>query len=201
MQLIKRKESSGSNHVKMVAYTIILFISSLFVPFIAVATYQSVVYFSRAQWFFSTPFSAYITFMSGMIYLAVILTLYLIFRQRFEGSLFKVIFIVLLLSSIPAFVLSLTNYYYLDKEGIHYNNLMGFDEKEYRWDKMARVHIIYRNHQGTTGFYKYRFEMKDGSDIMIPYNEKLAEHKWRVEEKIKENNIQVSDNFNNPIVD
>ena len=201
MHIVKRKEQSEDNHVKLVAYTIILFISSLFVPFIAVASYQSVAYFSRAQWFFSTPFSAYLTFMGGMIYLVVILTVYLIFRQRWEGLWFKSIVIIMLIASIPAFLLSLTNYYYLDKDGIHYNKLTSLNEKEYRWDQIAKVHIVYRNHQGTTGFYQYRFEMPDGSEITIPYNEKLAEHKWRVEKKIKENKIPVSDNFNNPIVD
>jgi hypothetical protein len=94
------------------------------------------------------------------------------------------------LASIPVFILSLTNYYYLDKEGIHYNSLTSIGEKEYKWDEIAKVHIVYRNHEGTTSFYQYKFEMPDGSEITIPYNDKLAEHKWRVEEKIKENNMQ-----------
>ncbi|MEH7309184.1 hypothetical protein V7137_29535, partial [Neobacillus drentensis] len=168
MHLIKRRETSEQNHVKMVAYIIILFISSLFVPFIAVASYQSMVYFSRSHWFFSTPFSAYFTFMGGMIYLAVMLTIYLIFRQCWESLWFKMIMVVMLLVSIPAFVCSLTNYYYLDNDGIHYNTLMGLKEKEYRWDRIAKVHIEYRNHQGTTSFYQYIFEMPDGSEITIP---------------------------------
>lgn len=198
---IKRSESTEEKHVILVAYTIILYICSIFVPFIAVPSYQSMVYYSRSQWFFSTPFSAYITFMGGMIYIAVILTLYLIFRQRWEGIWFKVVLGAMILASIPAFISSLTNYYYLDNEGIHYNTMKSLKEKEYRWDRISKVHILYRNHQGTTSFYQYRFEMPDGSEITIPSNDKLVEHKWRVENKIKENKIPTTDNFKDPIVD
>ncbi|MFZ7946578.1 hypothetical protein [Neobacillus sp. 19] len=201
MIFVKRKEADDEHSVKLVAYTIILYISSIFVPFVLVASYQSMVYFSRSYWFFSTPFSAYITFMFGMIVIAVILTAYLIFRQRWEGKRLKWITGILILSTFPAFILSLTNYYYLDDDGIHYNGLTGLEENEYKWDEMAKVHIVYRNQQGTTSLYQYKFVMADGSELTIPFNDKLSENKYKVEAKIKENNISVKDNFKNPIVD
>ena len=199
--LLRRKEVDEEHSVKLVAYTIILFISSFFAPFVIVASYQSMVYFSRTYWFFSTPFSAYITFMGGMLFIAVIMTIYLIFRQRLEGRKLKWITGLLFIVSIPAFILSLTNYYYMDDMGIYYNELTGFKEKEYKWDDMAKVHIIYRNHQGTTEFFQFKFEMTDGSKIIIPINNKLSENKYRIEAKIKELRIPVQDNFKNPIVD
>jgi len=199
--LLRRRASDEENSVKLVAYTIILFISSIFVPFVIVSSYQSMVYFSRSYWFFSTPSSAYITFMGGMIFIAVILTIYLIFRQKWEGKKLKWITAILILASIPAFILSLTNYYYLDNDGIHYNGLTGLKEKEYRWSKMDMVHIIYKNHQGTTIIFQYKFEMADGNKITLPFNDKLSENKFRIEEIIKEYKIPVKDNFNKPIVD
>ncbi|MFK9092833.1 hypothetical protein [Bacillus salipaludis] len=201
MILLRRKEVDEEHSVKLVAYTIILFISSFFVPFVIVASYQSMVYFSRSYWFFSTPFSAYITFMGGMLFIAVILTVYLILRQRREGIRLKWITGILILSTIPAFILSLTNYYYMDDDGIHYNGLTGLGEKEYKWDEMTNVHIVYRNHQGTTGLFQYKFEMTDGSKITLPFNDKLSANKYKVEQKVKEYKITVKDNFKNPIVD
>lgn len=201
MILVKRKEPTEESHVKLVAYTIILYISSLFVPFVVVASYQSIFYFSRSQWFFSTPFSAYITFMCAMIYIAVVLTVYLILRQRWEGRTFNWITGILVLASLPAFFLSLTNYYFLDDRGIHYNTLTGLNETEYKWKNISKVNIIYRNDQGTTGLYQYKFEMDDGSIVTLPFNDKMAEHHWRVDEIIKVNKIPVKDNFKNPIVD
>jgi hypothetical protein len=199
--LARKKEDTDQSIAKVVAYTIILYISSLFVPFIVVSTYQSMVYFSRSYWFFSTPISAYITFMGAMLYIAVLITFYLIIRQRWKGRKVKWGIGILLLASIPAFLLSLTNYYYLDDSGIHYNSLKGMKEKEYKWENIAKVHIVYRNHQGTTGFYQYKFEMNDGAIVTIPYNDKLAEHKFKVEKIIKTNHIPTVDNYNNPIVD
>lgn len=202
MFLVRRKETDEENQGKLlVAYTIILFISSLFVPFVVVATFQSMVYFSRSYWFFSTPLSAYMTFMCGMIYIALVLTFYLLVGQKWEGKRAKGIMWILLVLCIPFFILSLTNYYYLDDEGVHYNSLTSLKEKQYKWGEMAKVHIVYRNYQGSTGFYQYKFEMPDGSTITIPYNDKLSEHKYQVEAKIKEFNIPISDNFRNPVLD
>ncbi|CAH2714226.1 hypothetical protein BACCIP111895_01387 [Neobacillus rhizosphaerae] len=201
MILFKRKEVADDHHVKLVAYTIILYISSLFVPFVVVASFQSLVYYSRSQWFFSTPLSAYITFMCGMLFIAVVFTFYLIFRERWEGRALKWITGILLIASIPAFALSLTNYYYLDEEGIHYNALTSLKETEYKWDEITKVHVVYRNHQGTTGLFQYKFEKGDGGKVTLLYNDYLRDHRWKIEDKIKENHIPVKDNYNNPIVD
>lgn len=199
--LLKRNSSTDENSVKLAAYTIILYISSLFVPFVVVASYQSLVYYSRSQWLFATPFSAYITFMAGMLYAALVLTVYLIFRQRWEGPKFKWTTVFLLIISIPAFILSLTTYYYIDEKGIHNNSLTSLTEEEYGWEEIAKVKIVYRNHQGTTQYYQYQFEKKDGSVITIPYDVKFRENIRRIEDKINKYNILVTDNFKNPIVD
>jgi hypothetical protein len=203
--LLKKRESSEESHVKLIAYTIILYISSLFAPLVIVSSYQSMVYYSKEQWFFTTPFSAYITFMIGMLFIAMVLTIYLIFREKWNQKLLNWTTGVLILITFPAFILSLTDYYYLDQKGIHYNGLLELKENEYKWTNVSKVHIIYRNHQGTTGFYQYKFEMKNKKMIAIPVNDKLLnnnlENKRRVEEVIRKNNIPVTDNFKNPIVD
>lgn len=201
MLLMRKKETSEEKSVKLVAYTIILYISSFFVPFVIVASFQSLIYFSRSQWFFATPFSAYITFMAGMFYIAVVFTIFLIFRQKWDGNNFKIITGLLLLISIPAFYFSLTNYYYLDDKGVHYNSLMSVNEKEYKWENVHTVHIVYRNHQGTVSNYQYKFELNNGSIITLPYDDKFAENVGRIEDKIQQFGITVKDNFKNPVMD
>lgn len=201
MFALKRKESSEEDSVKLVAYTIILYISSFFVPFIVVASYQSMVYYSRSQWFFATPFSAYVAFMCGMLYIAVLLTVYLILKQKWEGAKLKLIIGVFAVLSIPVFLLSLSNYYYVDDQGIHYNQLISFREAEYKWEKIDTVNVIYRNQQGTTSYYQYKFELADGSTLTLPYNEKFNENRRRINAKIEQYQIKEKDNFENPIMD
>lgn len=197
----KKIKDEEQSQAKLVAYTIILYICSFFVPFVIVSSFQSTIYYSRTYWFFSTPFSAYVAFMAGMLYIAVVFTLYLIFRRRWESIRIKWITGILLLASIPGFILSLSNYYYMDDEGIHYNALNSLGETEYGWKNIDKVHIIYRNHQGTISLYQYKFEMKNSKKITLPYDEKLAEHKYKIEKIIKDNKITVVDNFKNPIED
>ncbi|MEO2075539.1 MAG: hypothetical protein ABGX20_09055 [Bacillus sp. (in: firmicutes)] len=199
--LVRKKKDEEQSQAKLVAYTIILYICSFILPFVFVATFQSTVYFSRDYWFFSTPFSAYTTFMGGMLYIAIVFTLYLIFKQIWESVKIKWLTGILLLASIPAFILSLTNYYYLDDSGIHYNSLKGLEETVYSWKDINKVHIVYRNHQGTTSLYQYNFEMESGDKVTIPFDDKLAEYKYKLDAIIKGNKIPVEDNFKHPIVD
>ncbi|MCM3768745.1 hypothetical protein [Neobacillus niacini] len=203
MFALKRMEASEEDSVKLVAYTIILYISSFFVPFIVVAAYQSLVYYSRSQWFFATPFSAYVAFMGGMLYIAALLTVYLILRQKWEGAKLKLKLVigVFAVLSIPVFLLSLTNYYYVDDKGIHYNQLISFQEAEYKWEKIETVNVIYRNQQGTTSYYQYKFELANGSTVTLPYNGKFNENRWRINAKIEQYQIKEKDNFDNPIMD
>lgn len=199
MILVRKREASDENKVKLVAYTIILYISSLFVPFVVIASYQSMAYTSRSQWFFTTPFTAYLVFMVGMLFIAIVFTFYLIFRQKWEGRVLTGIMVCFVLLSIPSFIFSMTNYYYLDDKGIHYNFITGLQEKEYQWENVETLHKVYRNHQGSTGYYQFKFEMKDGKVITIPFNDKLSENQYRIEEKVKKHNIAVKDNFDNPL--
>ncbi len=99
------------------------------------------------------------------------------------------------------FIFSVQNYFYLDDNGIHYRSLLSFHETEYKWNEITEVHIVYRNHSGTTGLYQYKFEARDGRKVTIPNNNKIDENKRRIEEKIGEFHILVKDNFKNPITD
>jgi hypothetical protein len=199
--LVKKRESADENQVKLVAYTIMLYISSLFVPFVVIAGYQSMAFTSKSQWFFTTPLSAYLVFMAGMIFIAAVFTVFLIFRQKWKGRVFRWIIICFVLLSIPSFILSMTNYYYFDDKGIHYNFITGLQEKEYQWENVDTLHKVYRNHRGSTGYYQFKFEMKDGKMVTIPFNDKLSENQYRIEEKMQKHNIETKDNFDHPIVD
>nr|WP_263326213.1 hypothetical protein [Neobacillus sp. Marseille-Q6967] len=201
MLIARKRESSDENIVKLVAYTIILYVSSLFVPFVVVASFQSMMYVSRSQWFFETPLSAYIGFMVGMLIIALTLTLYLIFRLRSNKRILKVIVGSLILLTIPVFIFTSTSYYYLDDKGIHYNNLTSLKEKEYKWEDVDTFHKVYRNHQGTTGYYQFKFEMVNGEMVTIPFSDKVRENQSKIEEVVNKFKIKVKDNFDNPITD
>lgn len=201
MFLQKSKAPDEHSNVKLVAYTIILYVSSLFVPFVVVAAYQSLVYYERTQWFFVTPFESYIAFMVGMLYIAVILTIFLIFKEKWNKKVFKWVLSILYLLSIPVFIFSSTTYYYFDDKGIHSNELTSLKEKEYKWEDLSSLHIVYRNHLGTTNYYQYKFKMKNGEIITIPFDNKLSDNRFRVNAVVKFFKVSVTDNIDNPIVD
>lgn len=199
--MIINTRSSDERKVTMVAITIIMYISSFFVPFVIVASIHSMYFFKREYWFFETPASSYIAFMGGMLLSAVLFTLYLAAAWKWGSKNLGIALLALQIFTIPVYIGAVDNYYYATEEGIFFNKLAGYGVKKYAWSDMESVHIVYRHTKGSVRLDQYKFTNKDGEELVIPYTPGFAESQWRIDEVIKAYELQVSDNYDDPIMD
>ncbi|RDU36524.1 hypothetical protein DRW41_13425 [Neobacillus piezotolerans] len=199
--MIINTRSSDERKVTMVAITIIMYISSFFVPFVIIASIHSMYFFKREYWFFETPPSSYIAFMIGMLLSAVLFTLYLAAAWKWESRKLGIALLAMQIITIPVYIGSVDNYYYATGEGIFFNKLAGYGLKKYAWEDMERVKVVYRHSNGSVRLDQYKFTTKDGVVVSIPYTSRFAESQWKIDGVIKANKLTVSDNYDNPIMD
>jgi len=194
--------TSDERKVQLVALTIILYISSLFVPFVMVASIHSMFYENHQKyWFFETPPSAYLAFMAGMVLAAVIFTIYLVSAFKWVDSKKGVSILSLLIFCVPIFIGAVDNYYYATDSGIVYNKLVGIGETEYKWSEMKDAKLVYRHSNGSIKLDGYTFVTKTGEEITLAYSSKLAGIQWRISGKIEQYKMNVTDNYDDPIMD
>lgn len=174
--------------------TIILYISSLFMPFIFVFLLQGFFFFSRENWYFTAPFSAYLSFAAGIIVIAISLTIQLIVRARSNNRFVFIIVILGCLMSVPLFVAGTNNYYYLNDKGIHYHYLMKMDKEVYSWDELSKVKEVYKVRNGTTYLKELIFYTNDGRSVLIPNDNKYTENQWKITEKLEEYSVVIEGN-------
>ncbi|WP_409270290.1 hypothetical protein V1499_12740 [Neobacillus sp. SCS-31] len=199
--MIINTRSSDERKVTMVAITIILYISSFFVPFVVVASIHSMYFFKREYWFFETPPSAYIGFMAGMLLSAVLFTFYLLAAWKWGSRKLGIALLASQLFTIPVYIGSVDNYYFATEEGLYFNKLAGLGVKKYAWTDMERVKIVYRHSNGSVRLDQYKFINKDGEELSIPYTPDMAESQWRIDGVIKHFKLVVTDNYDDPIMD
>ncbi|CAM3726505.1 hypothetical protein [Mesobacillus thioparans] len=188
-------KSENTSNIILVS-AIILIISSLFMPLVFVYFIQDYLYLTKDKWFYVTPPSAYILFMVGMLWLAVTLLLYLFVQWKFDWKGFKWLTILLMFGCIPFFMFSISNYYYLNDEGLHFNEAKSFNEiQSYGWKDLKEAKEIFVKTKGVTVSDHYMFTTSDGNVIKLPNNSKVAFNKQRIMEKLEEYNIPLTNNM------
>ncbi|RSD28835.1 hypothetical protein [Mesobacillus subterraneus] len=185
-----------TSHIILVS-AIILLISSLFMPLVLVYLIQDYLYLSHDKWFYVTPPSAYIIFMMGMVWIAIVLLIHLIIKWKFDFRFSGWITLFLMLGSIPFFMFGVSNYYYMDEEGLHFNEEKSFNAiQSYKWEEIKKAEEIFvKNDNGTTVLDQYRFTTMDGYVIDLPYDSKVQSNKFRILEKLQENKIPLTSNM------
>lgn len=188
--------SENTSHILLVT-AIILIISSLFMPLVFVYFIQDYLYLSADKWFYITPPSAYIIFMIGMLWIAVVLFVHLFFQWKFEWRYFKWITLLLILGSIPFFMFGVSTYYYLDDQGIHFNDEKKFNRIDsYYWEDIKEAQEIFvKNNNGVTVVDHLRLTTSDGEVFELPYNTKVANNKIRIMNKLEEFNVPITNNM------
>ncbi|MCM3666187.1 hypothetical protein M3204_17345 [Mesobacillus subterraneus] len=175
---------------------IILMFSSFFMPLVLVFFIQDYLYLSNEKWFYVTPPSAYVIFMIGMLWISITLLVHLFIQRKYELKHYKWITILLMSISIPFFMFGISNYYYLDNEGLHFNDEKTFNTIiSYDWEDIKEAKEVFIKSNGVTVMDHYRFITKDGDIIDLPYNSKVGNNKSRIVEKLKEHNVPVTNNM------
>ncbi|ALC90274.1 hypothetical protein AM500_11135 [Bacillus sp. FJAT-18017] len=194
--------AAEDKNVKMVAYTIILFISSLFAPFVIVASIQSMFFYEREYWFFETPASAYLIFMAGMFLAAIVMSAYLILNWKWEHKRLPWILAGGLVLCIPLLAAGIDHYYYANEKGVYLNEAAGVGTKEYEWTKFTAVKKVYvKSNQGQVSLDNYTFTTESGEKVVLRNSNKFYDAKPRIDEIIEGQGLKVSDNFHNPIME
>lgn len=182
----------------LLVWTIVLFISSPITPLLLLALIQDSFYHDRrSQWFFIAPPSAYIVCLIGMVWIPIVLTIHLIIQYKYEFKKMKWVTLFLIFLSIPVLLGGITNYYYFDEKGAHYNSLNTLNEITNEWSSFQEVKKIYVKDKATNTTYlnEYEFITKDKKVIRVPYRIELKEYENWILEKLKQNNVKVTDNF------
>lgn len=175
---------------------IILIISSLFMPLVFVYFIQDYLYLSADKWFYITPPSAYIIFMIGMIWIAVMLLVHVFIQWKFEFRYLKWITLVFILGSIPFFMFGVSNYYYLDDQGIHFNGEKTLNTiNSYYWEDIKEAKEIFVKSNGVTVVDHLSLTTNEGEVIELPYNSKVKNNKLRIMEKLEEFNVPLTNNM------
>lgn len=191
---LKGLEGKSSQYILIIS--IMLFIGSLFMPFILVYLIQDALYNSKEMMYFKTPPSSYFTFGVGMMWIALVLLVYVITKKKFEIGKLKWLSLLFIPLSIPFFLFSIENYYYLDKEGIHSNELTSFKAVEtYRWDEMKEVKEIYAKEKGNTKTKAYQFITKDNRVFELPHSKNVLPFRKGLMDMLRANQVTITDNY------
>ncbi|MHC0036380.1 hypothetical protein [Pseudoneobacillus sp. C159] len=144
---------------------IILFFSSFIMPIVSIYWFQDFFYHSKSHWIFIAPSSAYIIFFIGMILLPIAICLHLVIKSKFNWTWYGWITCLLFFCAIPFFYLGITNYYYLDEEGYHSNDLFSTQETVYRWDEMKELKEVWVTKNGRSTINQYLVITVDQKEI------------------------------------
>lgn len=122
---------------------------------------------------FKAPLSAFLTFMGGMLFVCLILTIYIVAKSKREirekeTSFLPFLFCIFL--TIPLFVLPIKNYYYINKDGIFYNYLFEFSEREYLWSEVEEYDRIFLKKNNITTEKEHIFTLKNGDTVTLPHS-------------------------------
>ncbi|WP_142752203.1 hypothetical protein [Neobacillus piezotolerans] len=188
---IERKSSQY-----ILAISIMLFIGSLFMPFILVYLIQESLYNTKEIMYFKAPPSSYVTFGVGMMWIALVLLVLVITKKKYEIGKLKWLSLLFIPLSIPFFMFSIENYYYLDKEGIHSNELKSYKTIEtFRWDEMKEVKEIYAKEKGDTKTKAYQFITKDNRVFELPHNKNVLPFRAGLMDMLRANQVTITDNY------
>lgn len=175
---------------------IILIISSLFMPLVFVYFIQDYFYLSADKWFYVTPPSAYVIFMIGMLWIAITLLVHLFLKWKFDWKGVKWVTLFIMSGSIPIFMFAVSNYYYLDNQGIHFNNHTTYNTiNSYHWEDIEEAKEIFVKNNGVTVVDHLKLVTKDGDVIELPYSSKVKNNKFKIMEKLQEYNVPLTNNM------
>ena len=187
--------SDDTSNLILVSAMIIM-ISSLFMPLVFVYFIQDYLYLSADKWFYVTPPSAYVIFMIGMLWIAVTLLLHLFLKWKFDWKGINWVSLLLVLGSIPFFMFGVSNYYYLDDRGMHFNEHKTFNTIDsYYWNNIKEAKEVFVKSNGVTVIDHLTLITESGEVIELPYNTKVQNNKFKIMEKLQENNIPLTNNM------
>jgi hypothetical protein len=177
------------------AMIIILFFNSFLMPFVIIFWIQDLLYHSKSHWLFNAPPSAYISFFIGMIIIPIALSIYLVIKSKLEWKWIGWVTWLLILCSVPFSLLGITNYYYYDDEGVHINEILSLEEKDYQWEKMKELKEVWVIENGVTRLTDYVLITEDDTEMNLSADfSRNPGIKFKIYQKLEQYQVEITSN-------
>lgn len=175
--IILREHNADRAGSILVTTAVILFFASVPIGIFIVSFIHQSFYLKKTHWYFDSPMSSYITMVAMFLIIPVLLIFIAIYLFKTYES--KKRSLILALSALITIgitavggYLSLDNYFYMDKTGLHYDELWRIDKTVYEWDAITEMKQINKKEGGTLTPEKVVFTYGDDK-IELPLSPKL----------------------------
>ncbi|MFE8700749.1 hypothetical protein ACFYKX_08995 [Cytobacillus sp. FJAT-54145] len=188
---ITKKKKTDWNQM-LIPSAIILILGSVFIALFLLVPVQEILYKPEGYWVFEPPKVAYGAFIASLLLIAALLIIYaILISKEKNGKLTKVIMSLAFAAAIAIGILSFGQYHYVDKEGIHFNPLFGFQERHYAWSDIEGVKERFKVKRGVMTSGQMEFTFKDGEEYTILINENVRKAKIAMLFELKKQDIVV----------
>jgi hypothetical protein len=188
----KKKQFDLSSFLIMLA--IILVLSCLIVPFVAIYSYQDIFINKVPSWFFATPKINYFIFAGGLVWFSILIVIFLIYRNNTLMADKKVRLFPFYLAVLPGIIvilLSLHNYFYLNDEGIYSNGLTDLGVKTYKWEDVVEAKQLQVINNGVMVEGDLVFVFKNGETFNLPVTKEVQLNKRRIYTALRKVDVEV----------
>lgn len=161
----------------LITVAVILLFAAVPIGIFIVSFIHNSVYLDRSHWFFDSPMSSYITMVVVFLIVPVLLIVMAIYLFKTDESKKRSINVFLasaftLVVMAAGGYLSIDNYYYMDKNGLYYDELWKLEQTEYSWDEITAMKQINKKEGGTLTPDRVIFTYED-EKIELPLTPKL----------------------------
>lgn len=168
--ITKNKKTDINQILLSIAFVLIL--SAIFVPLFFLIPIQGILFMPKGYWVFEPSLSAYITFISGILAISVLLIIKVWLAYRGDnGKKSRILITTGIVVALVFILLSFNRYHYIDKNGIHINPLLSVQEIHYSWDDVEAVTQTVKVSGGVMRHDKLIFTFENGDEYAMLLNE------------------------------
>jgi hypothetical protein len=179
----------------LIILSLILILSCIFLPFVAIYTYQNIFISDGIEaWFFTTPNINYYFFAGALIWFSLVIWIFLFYRNNRLLNDKKVSlspFILLAFPGIFTILLSLNHYFYLNDDGIHVNQFWGVGVESYKWKEVVATEQLQKINNGVMVEGDLVFSFDNGDIFHLPVTKDVQLNKRRIYAALRESNVEV----------
>ncbi|MCM3094368.1 MULTISPECIES: EbsA family protein [Cytobacillus] len=178
------KNFSSEHNLKLFVVGLFFLIGGFPLSFIIIILVQEAIFHPNTYLIFSTPITSNIIFSLSL----VILTIGLALIINYTSKLIKSIGALVILLSTVLLLLSFYNYTSFDKDGLHINRWVTFNEQFYPWESVENVTQLNKNGHPS----KIEFTFENDKVYIYSIDSKWFSKRHEFTQLLRNNNI----NFN-----
>lgn len=190
--ITKKSKFDLSGYLIMSAFVLIL--SCIFLPFIAIYSYQDIFINNFESWLFGTSTYTYFMFAGSLIWFSIIIIIFLVYRSKMQMNERKAKYLPFLFLLIPGLVvilISLNHYFYLNDEGIHYTSLTNLQIQHYQWEDVVEAKQHQKVNNGVMVEGNLEFTFQNGESFHLPVTREVQLNKRKIYDELRKINVEL----------